>query len=264
MPFISEHIYKELSWAKSVHLESFPEAIKWFISENLNESTNKVQNIISLWLAWRANNKIRVRQPLKSITITNTLEQYYIDIIKEELNVKEVIIVDGNTLAKQICKPNGREIGPKFWGDVKFIMQEAKSWNFSILENWNARVWDFELKEWDFELVFMPGDGEYKIESGFWIVIAMDDEITEELKFEWYARDIVRHIQEARKEAWYNVEDRIQVNIEWETTKEILDTFTNYIQTETLSEIKPFLEKNDLYKEIEVEDIKIKLTLSKN
>ena len=80
-------------------------------------------------------------------------------------------------------------------------MGEAKSGNFKILENGNAKVWEFELEQWDFELVFVPWDSKYKIEAWFWIVIAMDDEMTQELKLEWYARDIMRHIQEARKEA---------------------------------------------------------------
>ena len=263
MPFVSEHIYKELSGNKSVHLTSFPEAIKWFISKDLNESTHKVQNIISLWLAWRANNKVRVRQPLKSITITNKLEEYYIDIIKEELNVKEVIAVDWNTLAEQICKPNGRAIGPKFWANVKFIMQEAKSGNFKMLENGNAMVWDFELETWDFELVFIAGDSKYKIEAWFWIVIAMDDEITQELKLEWYARDIMRHIQEARKEALYNVEDRIEINISWEHTKEILSLFKKNIEKETLSQINTTLPSADLEKIVEIEDFEIKISLKK-
>jgi len=114
MPFISEHIYKELTGKRSVHLEIFPNTVPGWIFSDLNTDTDKVQKIITLGLAWRANNKIRVRQPLNSITVTEEINEYYKDIIKEELNVKEVLVVDGNTLAKQICKPNGRVIGPKF------------------------------------------------------------------------------------------------------------------------------------------------------
>jgi isoleucyl-tRNA synthetase len=94
MPFISEHMYKELTGKKSVHLEDFPKYDSSLIDEKLNSDTDKVQKIITLGLAWRANQKIRVRQPLKSITITDTLDDYNIEIIKEELNVKEVLVVD--------------------------------------------------------------------------------------------------------------------------------------------------------------------------
>jgi isoleucyl-tRNA synthetase len=263
MPFISEHIYKELTKKESVHLETFPESMESYILKDLNESTQKIQNIITLWLAFRANNKIRVRQPLQSITITEKLKNYYIEIIKEELNVKKVIVVDPNTLAKKICKPNGRTIWPKFGSDVKFIMSEAKTWNFEELPSGNITVWKFELEKEDFEIEFIPQESSKRIEAWFWIIVSMDDNITEELKQEWYARDIVRHIQEARKEAWYNVEDRIQINISWERTKEILDTFTQYIETETLSKIHNNISSPDLEKIVDLDDMKIKLTLSK-
>jgi isoleucyl-tRNA synthetase len=94
MPFISEHMYKELTGEKSVHLTDFPTYDESLIDEKLNSDTDKVQKIITLGLAWRANQKIRVRQPLKSITITEVLDDYNIEIIKEELNVKEVLVVD--------------------------------------------------------------------------------------------------------------------------------------------------------------------------
>ena len=261
MPFISEHLYKELTAKKSVHLTDFPTYDISLIDEKLNSDTDKVQKIITLGLAWRANQKIRVRQPLKSITITDTLDDYNIEIIKEELNIKEVLVVDWNTLARQICKPNGRTIWPKFWWDVKFIMSEAKSGNFEILENWNAKVWEFELEPEDFELVFESGDAWTLIETWFWMVIAMDNEITNDLKIEGYARDLVRQIQESRKEADYQVDDRIQVSISW--LDEVLNVFKEYIETETLSKIVDSIENADIDKEIELDDLKVNLKLKK-
>ena len=261
MPFISENIYKELTWMSSVHLCDFPIYNKNLINIGLNEDTSKVQKIITLWLAFRANNKIRVRQPLSSITITEKLDNYYTEIIKEELNVKKVIVVDWNSLAKQVCKPNWRNIGPKFGANVKFIMTEAKSWNFKILENWNAIVWEFELEEWDFELVFETWNSNTKIESWFWMVISMNDKISPELKLEWYARDMVRHIQEARKEADFNVEDRIEISISW--AWKILENYNKYIETETLSKIINTITNPNLEKDIEIEDLKINIKLKK-
>ena len=166
MPFVSENIFKNLTWKESVHLEDFPIYNKNLIDLELNETTDKVQKIINLWLAWRANQKIRVRQPLQSITITQSFEKYYNEIIKEELNVKEVLVVDGSSLAKRICKPNWRNIWPKFGKDVKFIMSEAKAGNFTELPNGNVKVWDFELEVGDFELVYESSDANAKIESG--------------------------------------------------------------------------------------------------
>lgn len=263
MPFLSEYIFKNLTKKESVHLEDFPVYDKNLIDLELNEKIDKVQKIINLGLSWRANQRIRVRQPLKFIKITEDFEDYYKEIIKEELNVKEVLVVEWTTLAKKICKPIGRNIGPKFWKDVKFIISEAKSGNFEELENENVKVWDFELECWDFELVYECSNSSEKIESWFGMVIAMDDEITQELKQEWFARDIVRHIQESRKEADYNVDDRINLKIKSEDLQETIKNFKEYIENETLSEIKDEIKNPDLEKNIEIEDFEVKLSLKK-
>ena len=92
------------------------------------------QKIINLGLSLRTSSKMRVRQPLQSISIWENLSDYYKDIIKEELNVKEVLVVDSSTIAQKICKPNGRLIGPKFGKNVKDIMSQAKSGNFIELD----------------------------------------------------------------------------------------------------------------------------------
>ena len=95
------------------------------------------------------------------------------------------------------------------------------------------------------------------------MVITMDDKITEELKQEWFARDIVRHIQEARKECNYNVDDRIFIKIESNELDETIANFANYIETETLSKIDNSINSPDLEKDISIEEIKIKLSLKK-
>jgi isoleucyl-tRNA synthetase len=186
--------------------------------------------------------------------------------------VKEVIEVEGTKLAQKICMPNGRAIWPKFGKNVKDIMKEAKSWNFEELDNWTVKIscrdvslkhLEFILEEWDFELVFKAWDSSYEIEAGFGMVIAMDPELNEELKQEWTARDLVRAIQDARKEAEFNVEDRIEISISWENLSEILTNFWKYIENETLSKITKNLENPDLEKEIELENLKINLTLKK-
>ena len=261
MPFMSEYMYKNLTGRESVHLDMFPVADEKLIDSGLSEDTAKVQNIITLGLAWRANNKVRVRQPLQSITITTQLPEYFREILREELNVKEVLVVDGSSIASQICKPNGRAIGPKFGKDVKFIMSEAKSGNFKELPNWNVKVGDFELEAWDFELVFEVKDSELKIEAGYGIVVAMDDDISPELKLEWDARDIVRHIQEARKEAGYEVDDRITINILTPNLDDILKAYN--IESETLSTLDTDLGIWDLEKDIEIEGGMVKIILKK-
>lgn len=265
MPFIAENIYKNLTGEKSVHLTDFPTAQKKLIKSDLNTDMDVTQKVINLGLSWRASNKIRVRQPLPSITIGEKLSTYYTDIIKEELNIKAVHIIDASQIAKKICKPNGRTIGPKFASNVKFIISEAKAGNFTELDDGKVQVGEFVLDPEDFEIAFETTDGQANIESGFGMVIAMDGTISEELKLEWYARDIIRQIQEARKEADYNVDDRIEISInsQNEDLQRSVNTFKEYITYETLSTLIENISSPDLEKEIDLEEVQFTLKLKK-
>jgi isoleucyl-tRNA synthetase len=91
------------------------------------------------------------------------------------------------------------------------------------------------------------------------MVIALDDEITEELKREGYARDLVRFIQEARKEADYSIDDRIKVSV---NGLDGIDEFKGYIENETLSKFEDFSDA-DLTKDIEIENIKVTISIKK-
>lgn len=265
MPFVSEYMFRNLTGKESVHLELYPVKNPSFIFKNLSESTKEVQDIITLWLAARANAKIRVRQPLEYVKVTQKLDEYFEEILCEELNVKEVKIFSPEEIPSQICKPNARLIGPKFGGDVKFIISEAKAGNFTLLENGGVKVWEFELSPGEFEIEFVSNSEAKKsneiLESGNGKVVALSTNISEALKLEGYARDIVRHIQESRKEADFNVDDRIEISIEW--AEDILHTFWKYIETETLSQLLQDVKNPDLQKEVEIEDLKIILKLKK-
>ncbi len=261
MPFITEEIYKNLTGNESVHLSDFPIPDKNLIDTKLNEDMDLCQKLINLGLSLRTAQKMRVRQPLQSISIGEHLSDYYKDIIKEELNVKQVIEVDSNSIAQKICKPNGRLIGPKFGKNVKDIMTQAKSGNFIELDENTVKVWEFILEWDDFEMAYVTDGENDNIESGFGMVIAMDLELTDALVVEWQARDIVRHIQEARKEAWYEVDDRITVNIVTNNLEAILASYD--IASETLSTLDSSLASWDIEKEIELWEMTAKIILKK-
>jgi isoleucyl-tRNA synthetase len=103
------------------------------------------------------------------------------------------------------------------------------------------------------------------IEAGFGMAIAMDSVVTEELKLEWFARDIVRQVQEARKEAWFEVSDRIEISITSTDSvlAQVITKFSENIETETLSKIVSNIEKSDLVKEIDLEELKFELKLKR-
>lgn len=264
IPFITEHIYKNLTDSKSVHLETFPTAIWAFVIESINSQFDTTAKLINLGLAWRQRNGLRVRQPLLSATIGEKLDEYYLEIIKEELNVKEIIVLDtAEKIAKKICKPNGKLIGPKFWKDVQKIITEAKLGNFKELEWGKIDVSGFILEESDYEIAFEKSDDTLDIEAGFWMVIALDKTLNDELINEWVARDLVRHIQEGRKEADFQVDDRIEIEISWENLQEVLTKFKEYIEKETLSKIYPSITNPILEKEVEGENGMITIKLRK-
>ncbi len=276
MPFITDYIYKDLTKKESVHLSDWPEYDENLIDETLNKEMKTTQNIVSLGLSWRARNKIRVRQPLANVQITANLPEYYQDIIKEELNVKEVIV--STDLAKEIAKPEGRKIGPKYGKNVQVIIKNAKEWNIEKLQDGKIKVntenGEFILENDEYTLEFIPQDETLDLEAGFGVVVALDKNITEDLLLEGYARDIVRFVQEARKDADYNVADRIQLVLEnvweWENSrmseniiKKVLEKFKDYIEKETLSTIVENIEKEDITKEAEFENERVVLKLKK-
>ena len=111
----------------SVHLQYITRPNRHLIANDLNRDMEICEHIVSLGLTLRSRKNIRVRQPLASITITRELSSYYQTIIRDELNVKEVKFEDPEKLAKKICKPDARKIGPKYGKDVQYIIGQAKS-----------------------------------------------------------------------------------------------------------------------------------------
>ena len=127
IPFITEHIFRNLTGRKSVHLEAFPVAVPSLIIRSQSEQFDIAAKLVNLGLAWRGKKNLRVRQPLQSATIGIKLEPYFLEIIQEELNVKEIkVLASSDAIAKKICKPIGKLIGPKFGKDVQTVIKEAK------------------------------------------------------------------------------------------------------------------------------------------
>jgi isoleucyl-tRNA synthetase len=193
------------------------------------------EHIVSLGLALRSRKNIRVRQPLASVTITRELSDYYKQIIRDELNVKEVRYENPEYLAKKICKPDARKIGPKYGKDVQKVITEAKNGNFVEKENGIIDVGGFILEPGEYTMEYLPLEGTLDVEGGYGMVVALDTTITEALKLEGYARDIIRLIQDMRKEADYSVTDRITLSISGEGSETIIAKFGEMIASETLS-----------------------------
>ncbi len=265
MPFVSEEIYRNLTGEESVHLSKYPSStVGQDNYPDLRQEMFLTKTIVSLGLAGRAKTKIKVRQPLSKVQIAlgdqydSKLLNDQMDIVKEELNVKEVeVIKNPSDLATVIAKPNAKLLGPKYGKDVQKIIMEAKSGNFERLKNGNLKVLDFELLPEEMEIAYLGKDGtDVETEEG--ILVALDTKITPELEQEGLARDLVRQIQDLRKAADYKVDDRIQIALV-NVDKNLLKNHGDYIKSETLAtSIEDDLEDADQFAEYEGTTIKIR------
>lgn len=113
--------------------------------DTLEADMKRARDIITLGLALRGQKKIRVRQPLSFITIGEQLSDYFQEIIREELNIKEVKFEDMSHVARKICKPNAKLIGPRFGKAVQDVIIQAKSGNFQELSDGKIQIGEYIL-----------------------------------------------------------------------------------------------------------------------
>jgi isoleucyl-tRNA synthetase len=247
MPFLADEIYRNLTKPQkdveySVHLCDWPESKKDHINRKLNEKMAVIRKIVTLGHAVRSRSGIKVRQPLAKIKVAvpekfdkkNILEQE--NVILDELNVKELEILKevGDEVEKTV-KPDAKVLGPKYGGKVQQIIKDVKDGNYEELDNGKLKVSGVTLENDEFEVGYEGKEGfDVYGESGF--VVVLDTSITDDLKYEGYAREIIRYIQEMRKKAGYEVYERIylQVKAEGEVEKAVTK-FADYIKKETLS-----------------------------
>ncbi len=272
MPFIADEIYQNLTGEVSVHLSDWPEADKEKINENLNKEIHLIRLIVNLGHSVRAAAKIKVRQPLKKVAIAlpegydfNLVEAQK-EVILEELNVKSLeLIKETSDIVERSVVPDPKILGPKYGKDVQFIIRQIKEGNFEVLEDNRVKVGHFMLEKDEVEVGFKGKEG-YDVQSEEGVSVALDTVLTDELKKEGYARDIIRTIQELRKEANYNVDDRIYISIEaMGEIAEAVTGFADYIKAETLSD--ELQQSGDLEwdkeKIVEIADEEVKIAVRK-
>ncbi|MDD4352047.1 MAG: isoleucine--tRNA ligase [Candidatus Gracilibacteria bacterium] len=252
MPFTAEEIFTNLSKeSESVHLSDWPKANKKLIDEDLNKEMSLMRLAVSLGHAVRSEHNLKVRQPLASAQIVSKakLSTEDLAVIAEELNVKKVELVkEMKEVAQQVVKINAGVLGPKIGGKVQEVIKLAKEGKFEINGD-RVKVGDQVLEGAEFEIVFEAKEG-FAVAGDQGVVVALDTNVTAELQAEGYAREVVRYIQDLRKQANYQVDDRIKSFVVTEDAelKKALEQFKDYIASETLSE------KLELGKEFEADE----------
>ena len=284
-PFFMDKLYLDLTKAthtesfESIHLAKFPESDSSFIDKALERKMEAAQTISSLVLSLRAKEKIKVRQPLQKIMIPiDSKEQKeeilaVADLIKSEVNIKEVELLEdaSDILVKQI-KPNFKALGPRFGKDMKLIASEISKMtsedikkieqNGSLDVDCNGKIINLELS--DVEITSQDIEGWLVANEGA-ITVALDVTITDELREEGIARELVNRIQNLRKDSGFEVTDRISVQLQDDKQiAQAVKTNLEYIKAETLTDNLDVVEQMDNGIDIAFDNINTKLFITKN
>jgi isoleucyl-tRNA synthetase len=230
-PFFMDKLYLDLNAVskkenfESVHLADFPVFKDSFIDKSLERKMEDAQTISSLVLSLRAKEKIKVRQPLQKIMIpVESVEQKssilaVANLIKHEVNIKEIVLLEdaSDILVKQI-KPNFKTLGPKFGKEMKFIANAIRNFtkedivkielNGKIAIELEGKIINLDFS--DVEISSKDIEGWLVANEGA-ITVALDVTISEELRKEGVARELINRIQNARKDKGLEVTDRIKI-----------------------------------------------------
>lgn len=253
-PFISEEIYQNLNSVTrkesfaSVHLSFYPKSS--FKERELEEKMEIAQKVVYLTRAMRAKSNLKVRQPLRKIMVavdkskTEALSKMK-EVILDEVNIKELIVLkDDSEIVNKSAKPNFKSIGPKFGKNVNSAAAAIKSFAKEDIaklergENLNIDVKGEKLliTLQDVDIVSSEISG-WVVESNEGVTVAIDTALDEMLIKEGLAREFVNRIQNMRKDAGFDVTDRIKVK--YSGSKGLMSAikeFANYISNETLAE----------------------------
>ena len=256
-PFFMDKLYRDLNGATgkdkaaSVHLTDFPQSKSEYIDKQLESKMEKAQNISSLVLSLRKREMIKVRQPLQKILIPTLSEAERTEIlavanlIKHEVNVKDIEFIDdaSGILVKQI-KPNFRTLGPKYgkqMKDIAAVINDFTQQEIQALERQGTKEITLDGKVLtltldDVEITSQDIEGWLVASSSTGLVVALDATITDELRAEGIARELVNRIQNLRKDTGLEVTDRIRIRLQKQDTLEkAVRANEAYIKAETLA-----------------------------
>lgn len=283
-PFFMDRLYKDLTQgsqkeaAESVHLADFPQYADNFVDKSLESRMQKAQTISSLVLSLRKKEMIKVRQPLQRVMIPvldanqKAEIQAVEELIRAEVNVKEVQLLDdaSGVLIKQI-KPNFKALGPKVGKDMNLVSKEIQGFSQEQIAELEAKgsidiavsgkIITLTPQEVEISSQDIPG---WLVANAGGITVALDITITDELRNEGIARELVNRIQNLRKDSGFEVTDRITVTLKNNNVLQAAVTANEaYIKSETLTDALIFSDEVANGTEIEFDDITTLILISK-
>ncbi|MBC8192949.1 MAG: isoleucine--tRNA ligase [Candidatus Marinimicrobia bacterium] len=266
-PFFTEALYQNLvvtldpDAPQSIHLCNFPEVDERWLDDDLLRRVDVVIKTVELGRAARNKANLKVRQPLANISVYFPDEQDRIfasdlqDQILEELNIKTLSVVENaDALVQYDIKPNLGLLGPKYGKDMGLIrnlinaadpqalLKQSKSGDTIHLSDGQR---EFDLLPEELLVSTIEPEGQAVVEDAG-VVVAVETELSEALISEGTARDFIRNVQNMRKDAEFDVSDRIRIFVEVdETPKNMILEHQEYIANETLAEEISFTRNDD-------------------
>jgi isoleucyl-tRNA synthetase len=213
LPMTAETIWRGLTGGASVHLEDWPDVAGWPSDDALADTMDLTRNVCSAALSLRKARQLRVRLPLASLTVAHSAAprlNEFADIIKDEVNVKDLVLNgDPAALGEFQLTVNPRVLGPRLGKQVQEVIRAVKAGQWSQAGDVVTAA-GVELQPGEYELKLAAADPDSTTAlPGSNGLIALDTAVTQELAAEGTARDVIRVIQQARKDAGLDVSDRI-------------------------------------------------------
>lgn len=282
-PFFSDFLYRNLNnntkkeKSDSVHISDFPKVSSEIIDKQLEERMQLAQDICSLVFSLRKKENIKVRQPLQKIIVPvlNSSMKEKIEQVKSlvlsEINVKELEYLTENdsTVIKKKIKPNFKLLGTKMGAKMKAVSQAIgnfKQEDITTIEKEGSYTLNIEgesvellLEEVEIISKDIPG---WMVASNKGITVALDITITDALKHEGNARELVNRIQNLRKEKGFEVTDRIKITIEQnDSLTPSIESFKDYISREVLAKQFEIIEKLDVAETLDINNVSLKINI---
>lgn len=252
MPLLSEAVYRGLRGKGSVHLQDFPDVAGLPQDEDLLKAIARVRDVCNTALSIRNKTKLRIRQPLAEMRIADpnpALLQPFADILKDELNVKRVTFTDDVEAAgERVLKILFPVLGKRLPAKMKDIIAANKKGEAQIGADGSVTLAGETLLPEEFTLLLDPKDAEASAAlSTQDAVVTLDIEVTPELEQEGVMRDIIRLVQQSRKDAGLDITDRILLTVasDGAAVREAASSFSARIAEQTLAREVKAVEKTD-------------------
>ena len=281
VPFMTDEIYNNLvvnldkNAPESVHLCLWPEVDESAINKELEKEMDLAYKLCKLGRSCRNTANIKNRQPLSKVLISiDTLPEYYLDIVKEELNIKEVEL--GAEMSEYVnfeIKPNLPVLGKEYGRLIPKIKQEIAKKNQMDLANTikNGKVEYIQVDDTQIELnaenllITMQGKEEYAFSGEGEIGVVLDTHITEDLRKEGYVREVLSKVQNMRKDSGFEVLDRITLYVAGnEILEAVIKDNEELIKHDTLADNVVYNEERTTYTETNINGESLKIEVEKN